>query len=106
MSWNDFESLLERRMDHFRKHNNFKIKESTFAFINCDNDLLARKIGFCATKKHLKNGYFCVQESELPDFGRTWTSNGWHQVNCLGGPENFGVEHFKLAMWKVGGTKF
>ena len=57
-------------------------------------------------KKSPQNGYFCVQESELPDFGRTWTSNGWHQVNCLGGPENFGVEHFKLAMWKVGGTKF
>ena len=26
-------------------------------------------------KKHLKNGYFCVHESELPDFGRTWTPN-------------------------------
>ena len=27
-------------------------------------------------KKHLKNGYFCAQESELPDFGKTWTPNG------------------------------
>ena len=42
-------------------------------------------------KKHLKNSYFCVHESELPDFGRTWTPNRWHQVNSWGGPENFGV---------------
>ena len=26
--------------------------------------------------KHLKIGYFCVHESGLPDFGRTWTQNG------------------------------
>ena len=31
-------------------------------------------------KKHLKNSYFCVHESELPDFGRTWTLNCWQQV--------------------------
>ena len=41
-------------------------------------------------KKHLKNGYFCVQKSDLPDFGRTWTPNSWLQVNFWGGPENFG----------------
>ena len=63
-----------------------------------------RENQFCA-KKHLKNGYFCVHESELPDFGRTWTPNRWHQVNFWGGPENFGVLRFRLAMWKVGGTK-
>ena len=33
-------------------------------------DRLARKIDF-VQKKHLKNGYFCVHELELPDFGRT-----------------------------------
>ena len=42
-------------------------------------------------KKHIKKGYFCVQESELPDFGRTWTPNRWHQVNFWADAENFGV---------------
>ena len=41
-------------------------------------------------KKHLKIAYFGGHESELPDFGRTWTPNGWHQVNFWGGPEKFG----------------
>ena len=44
-------------------------------------------------KKHLKNGYFCVQEFELPDFGRTWT--GGRQTvdtrSTSGGAENFVV---------------
>ena len=39
----------------------------------------------------LKIGYFGVHESGLPDFGRTWTPNSWHQVNFWGTPENFGV---------------
>ena len=42
-------------------------------------------------KKNLKNGYFCVHESELPDFGRTWTPNRWHQVNFWGGPGTHGI---------------
>ena len=37
-------------------------------------DRFARKIDF-VQKKHLKNGYFCVHESELPDHGRTWAPN-------------------------------
>ena len=45
---------------------------------------------FCQ-KKHLIFAYFGGHESELPDFGRTWTPNGWHQVNFWDGPENFGV---------------
>ena len=56
-------------------------------------------------QKHLIFAYFGGHESELPDFGRTWRPNGWHQVNCWGAPENFGEYRFKLAIWKVGGTK-
>ena len=56
-------------------------------------------------KKHLIFACFGGHESELPDFGRTWTPNGSHQVNFWGPPENFGVLRFKLAMWKDGGTK-
>ena len=41
-------------------------------------------------KKHLKNSYFCVHESELPDFGRTWTPNRWHQINFWGPPKTLG----------------
>ena len=51
---------------------------------------IARKNQFYA-KKRLIFGYFGGHESELPDFGRTWTPNGWHQVNFWGGPESFGV---------------
>ena len=36
---------------------------------------------------------------------RTWRPNWRHQVNFWGTPENFGVQRFKLAMWKVGGIK-
>ena len=35
-------------------------------------------------KKHLKIAYFGGHGSGLPDFGRTWTPNGWHQVNFWG----------------------
>ena len=59
---------------------------------------------FCA-KKHLKIAHFGGHESELPDFGRTLTPVRWHQVNCLGAPENFWVSCFKLAIWKVGSNK-
>ena len=60
---------------------------------------------FFEEKKHLKIGYFCVRESVLPDFGRTWTANGWHQVNFRPIPVNLRVWRFKLAMWEVGGIK-
>ena len=48
---------------------------------------LARKID--SLQKNTSNGYFGGHDSGLPDFGRPWTPNGWHQVNCWGGPENF-----------------
>ena len=67
-------------------------------------DRLARKIEF-VQKEHLKTGSFGEHESGLPDFGRPWTPNGWHQVNFWGTPEHLGVWRLKLAMWKVGGTK-
>ena len=41
---------------------------------------------FCA-KKRLKIAFFGGHESELPDFGRTWTPNVWHKVNFWDGPE-------------------
>ena len=63
--------------------------ENMYGMIQATIDRLARKINF--VQKHLKNSYFSVHEYELPDFGRTWTPNGWHQVNFWGGPENFGV---------------
>ena len=42
-----------------------------------------RKLVF-VQKKHLKMAYFCLHESGLPDFGRPWTPNRWHQVNFSG----------------------
>ena len=50
-----------------------------------------QKKSILGKKKRLIFGYFGGHESELPDFGRTWTPNGWHQVNFWGAPENFGV---------------
>ena len=58
-------------------------------------DRLARKIDF-VQEKHLKIGYFCVHESGLPDFGRTWTQNGWQQVNFRPTPENLEVWRFRI----------
>ena len=55
---------------------------------------------FCAKKTH-QNGYFGVHETGSPDFGRTRTPNGWHQVNFRPTPENFGVWRFKLGMWHI-----
>ena len=55
---------------------------------------------FCA-KKHLIFAYFGGHESELPDFGRTWTPNHWHQVNFWGTPVKFGLWQFNWAMWKI-----
>ena len=48
---------------------------------------LARKIDF-VQKKHLKIAD--LHKSGLPDFGRPWMANGWHQVNFRPTPENFG----------------
>ena len=42
-------------------------------------DSLARKI-YSLQKKHLKIAYFGGHKSGLPDFGRPWTPNRWHQV--------------------------
>ena len=56
-------------------------------------------------KKHLKIAYFGRHKSDLADFRRTWTPNRQHQVNFLDAPENFGLQRFEFAMWKVGGTK-
>ena len=88
----------------------YQINSQTNSFQNmCDMlkitiDRLARKID-SLQKEHLRIAYFCVHESGLPDFGRTWMPNGWHQVYFWGAPESFGVRRFKLAMWKVGGTR-
>ena len=60
---------------------------------------------FVLSKKHLKMAYFCVHESGLPNFGRLWTPNPWHQANFSGTPEILRVWRFKWAMWKVGGIK-
>ena len=49
--------------------NNYSMKGKSWPF--------GQENWFCA-KKPLKNGHFCVHESELPDFGRTWTPNPWH----------------------------
>ena len=59
----------------------YQINSQTNSFQNmCDMlkitiDRLARKID-SLQKEHLRIAYFCVHESGLPDFGRTWTPNG------------------------------
>ena len=40
----------------------------------------------CCAKKHLIFAFFGGHESDLPDFGRTWTQNHWHQVNFWDSP--------------------
>ena len=49
---------------------------------------------FVLSKKHLKMAYFCVHESGLPNFGRLWTPNPWHQANFSGTPEILRVWRF------------
>ena len=49
--------------------------QNMYGMLKAKIDRLAKKIEFCAKKKHLKNGYFCVHESESPDYGRTWVPN-------------------------------
>ena len=61
-----------------------------YGMLQATIDRLAGKIHF-VQKKHLIFTYFGGHKSELPDFERTWTPNGGHQVNCWGAPENFGI---------------
>ena len=60
-----------------------------------------RKI--CSVQKTPQN--FGVHESGLPDFGRLWTPNPWHQVIFSNTPKILRIWRFKWAMWKVGGIK-
>ena len=48
--------------------------QNMYGMLKATNDRLARKISF-VQKKHLKNSYFCVHKSDLPDFGRVWMPN-------------------------------
>ena len=55
---------------------------------------------FCP-KKYLRVAYFCVHASGLPDFGRLWSPNPWHQANFSGIPEILRVWRLKWALCKV-----
>ena len=48
--------------------------QNMYGMLKATIDRLARKIDF-VQKKHLIFAYFGGHESELPDFGRTWTPN-------------------------------